>query len=157
MTEQLKLVTNAQESKIFKTNATAIKISVSTTFHGGIVSKLTRQAWNKAKISAHIPLKTALSKRENHSRNDALSSKSQFVPTRKHTNLKCGSLQAKRSVYSRKKTPKKLDHKLNWIEMGSWNNSWVKNLPVRPLAPRRKTPGQLYPKKKRSPKVYLKP
>ena len=26
--------------------------------------------------------------------------------------------------------------------MGSWNNSWVKNLPVRPLAPRRKTPGQ---------------
>ena len=31
------------------------------------------------------------------------------------------------------------------IEMGLWNNSWVKNLPVRPLAPRRKTPGQLYP------------
>ena len=28
---------------------------------------------------------------------------------------------------------------------GLWNNSWVKNLPVRPLAPRRKTPGQLYP------------
>ena len=26
-----------------------------------------------------------------------------------------------------------------------WNNSWVKNLPVRPLAPRRKTPGQLNP------------
>ena len=32
----------------------------------------------------------------------SLSSKSQFVPTRKHTNLGCGSLQAKRSVYSRK-------------------------------------------------------
>ena len=32
----------------------------------------------------------------------ALSSKSQFVPTRKHTNLGCDSLQAKRSVYSRK-------------------------------------------------------
>jgi len=30
-------------------------------------------------------------------------------------------------------------------EQGLWNNSWVKNLPVRPLAPRRKTPGQLYP------------
>ena len=27
-------------------------------------------------------------------------------------------------------------------EWGLWNNSWVKNLPVRP---RRKTPGQLYP------------
>ena len=36
-----------------------------------------------------------------------------------------------------------LDHKL--IEMGSRNNSWVENLPLRPLAPRRKTPGQLYP------------
>jgi len=32
--------------------------------------------------------------------------------------------------------------------MGSWNNSWVKNLHVRPLAPRRRTPGQLYPIKK---------
>ena len=31
------------------------------------------------------------------------------------------------------------------VEWGLWNNSWVKNLPVRPLAPRRKTPGQLYP------------
>ena len=30
-------------------------------------------------------------------------------------------------------------------EMGSWNNIWVKNLPVRPLVLRRKTPGQLYP------------
>ena len=30
-------------------------------------------------------------------------------------------------------------------EWGLWNNSWVKNLPVRPLAPRRKTPRQLYP------------
>ena len=29
-------------------------------------------------------------------------------------------------------------------EWGLWNNSWVKNLPVRPLAPWRKTPGQLY-------------
>ena len=39
---------------------------------------------------------------------------------------------------------------IKWIcliaaEWGLWNNSWVKNLPVRPLAPRRKTPGQLYP------------
>ena len=29
--------------------------------------------------------------------------------------------------------------------MESWNNSWMKNLSVRPRAPRRKTPGQLYP------------
>ena len=29
--------------------------------------------------------------------------------------------------------------------MGLWNNSWVKNLPVHPLAPRRKAPGQLNP------------
>ena len=32
-----------------------------------------------------------------------------------------------------------------WVNGGLWSNSWVKNLPVRPLAPRRKTPGQLYP------------
>ena len=50
MTEQFKLVTNAQESKIFKSNASAIKISVQTTFHGGTVSKLPTQAWNKANI-----------------------------------------------------------------------------------------------------------
>ena len=30
-------------------------------------------------------------------------------------------------------------------EWGLWNNSWVKNRPIRPLAPKRKTPGQLYP------------
>ena len=53
MSEQFKLVTNPQESKIFKTYATA------TTFHGGIVSKLLTQTWNKAEISPHIPLKTA--------------------------------------------------------------------------------------------------
>ena len=35
--------------------------------------------------------------------------------------------------------------KLFEVEWGLWNNSWVKNLPVRPLAPRRKTPVQLYP------------
>ena len=35
--------------------------------------------------------------------------------------------------------------KLFEVERGLWNNSWVKNLPVRPLAPRRKTPVQLYP------------
>ena len=35
------------------------------------MSKLPTQAWNKAKISPHIPLKTALSERENHSTNDA--------------------------------------------------------------------------------------
>ena len=37
--------------------------------------------------------------------------------------------------------------------MGLWNNSWVKNLPVRPLAPRRKTAGQLYPIKKTVPQA----
>ena len=31
------------------------------------------------------------------------------------------------------------------VEWGLWNNSWVKNLPVRPLAPRRKTPGPAVP------------
>ena len=72
MTEQFKLVTNAQESKIFKTNATASKIECSTNFsQGGIVSKLPTQTWNKGKISPHMPLKTALSKREHHSTNDA--------------------------------------------------------------------------------------
>ena len=71
MTEQFKLVTNAQESKILKSNATAIEIKGSDNFLGGIVSKLPTQAWNKAKISPHIPLKTALSERENHSTNDA--------------------------------------------------------------------------------------
>ena len=35
--------------------------------------------------------------------------------------------------------------KLFEAEWGLWNNSWVKNLPVRPLAPRRKTPVQLNP------------
>ena len=35
--------------------------------------------------------------------------------------------------------------KLFEAEWGLWNNSWVKNLPVRPLAPRRKTLVQLYP------------
>ena len=35
------------------------------------MSKLPTQPWNKAKISPHIPLKTALSERENHSTNDA--------------------------------------------------------------------------------------
>ena len=40
-------------------------------FYSGIVSKLPTQAWNKAKISPHIPLKTALSERENHCTNDA--------------------------------------------------------------------------------------
>ena len=71
----------------------------------------------------------------------------------------CASLSAKRSVYSQKRLKdtgyiiekwytiqvtfisKELNQKLT--EMG--DNSWVKNLPVRPLAPRRKTPGQLYP------------
>ena len=59
MTEQFKLVTNAQESKMFKTNATAITIKCSNNFHGGIVSKLPTQAWNEAKISPHILLKMA--------------------------------------------------------------------------------------------------
>ena len=35
------------------------------------MSKLPTQSWNKAKISPDIPLKTPLSKRENHSTNDA--------------------------------------------------------------------------------------
>ena len=34
-----------------------------------------------------------------------------------------------------------------------WNNSWVKNLLVRPLAPRRKTPGPAEPLKQRPPRA----
>ena len=35
---------------------------------------------------------------------------------------------------------------LTVVEWGLWNNSWVKNLPVRPLAPRRKTPRPAVPR-----------
>ena len=65
MTEQCKLVTNAQESKIFQSNVTSIKIKCSDNF--GIT-----QAWNKAKRSSYTPLKTALSKSENHPINNAV-------------------------------------------------------------------------------------
>ena len=71
MTEQFKLVTNVQESKIFKSNVTIIKIKSSNNFPRRQVSKLPTQAWNKPKISSYTPLKTALSKRENHSINNA--------------------------------------------------------------------------------------
>ena len=54
MTEQFRLVANAQESKILKSNATTIKIKCSNNFPRGIVSKLWTQAWSKAKISPHI-------------------------------------------------------------------------------------------------------
>ena len=53
MTEQFSLVANAQESKILKSNATTIKIKCSNNFPRGIVSKLSTQAWNKAKKNAH--------------------------------------------------------------------------------------------------------
>ena len=71
MTEQFKLVTNAQESKIFKSNATTINIKCSNNFQGRIVWKLPTQAWNKAKISPYTALKTAISERKNHSTNNA--------------------------------------------------------------------------------------
>ena len=67
MTEQFKLVTNAQESKIFKSNATAIKIKCSNNFPRRYSVEIT----NKVKISPYTTLKTALSKRENHSTNNA--------------------------------------------------------------------------------------
>ena len=52
MTEQFKLVTNAQESKIFKSNVTTIKIKCSHNFPRpyGLVWKLPTQAWSKAKV-----------------------------------------------------------------------------------------------------------
>ena len=53
MTEQFRLVANAQESKILRSNATTIKIKCSNNFPRGIVSKLSTQAWNKAKKNAH--------------------------------------------------------------------------------------------------------
>ena len=61
---------NAQESKTFKSITGTIKIKFQQlTFHGDIVWKLPTQAWNKEKFSPYTPLKTALSKRENHSTN----------------------------------------------------------------------------------------
>ena len=65
MTEQFKLITNAQESKIFKRNVTTIKIKCSNNFPRPYSVELPTQAWNKAKISPYTPLKTALRKREN--------------------------------------------------------------------------------------------
>ena len=63
MTEQFKIVTNAQE-RILKTNATAIKIKCSKNFPRLYSVEITNTSleWNKAKITPHIPLKTALSK-----------------------------------------------------------------------------------------------
>ena len=73
MTEQFKLVTNAKESKIFKSNLTTIKVKCSNNFprRYSLVWKLPTQAWNKSKISPYTPLKTALPQRENHSTNNA--------------------------------------------------------------------------------------
>ena len=69
MTEQFKFVTNAQESKISKSNLTTIKVKCSNNFprRYSLVWKLPIQAWNKSKIS---PLKTALPQRENRSTNN---------------------------------------------------------------------------------------
>ena len=60
-----------KKAKNLKLRQLLSRWSVPTTFHGGIVSKLPTQTWNIAKISPHIPLKTTLFKRENHSANDA--------------------------------------------------------------------------------------
>ena len=60
MTEQFKLVTKTQESKIFKSSATAITKKCYNNLHDGIVSKFPTQAWNKAKISLDTPLKMAI-------------------------------------------------------------------------------------------------
>ena len=60
-----------KKAKYLKLRQLLSRWSVPTTFHGGIGSKLPTQTWNKAKISPHIPLKTTLFKRENHSTNDA--------------------------------------------------------------------------------------
>ena len=56
-----------KKAKYLKLRQLLSRWSVPATFHGGIVSKLPTQTWNKAKISPHIPLKTTLFKRENHS------------------------------------------------------------------------------------------
>ena len=45
---------------------------------------------------------------------------------------------------------------LTVVEWGLWNNSWVKNLPVRPLAPRRKTPRPAVPRIQWPPGLGLK-
>ena len=54
MTEQFKLVTNAQESKMFKTNAISIKIKCSNNFPWGIVLTLPTQAWNIKRKFHHV-------------------------------------------------------------------------------------------------------
>ena len=83
MTEQFELVTNAQES-VFKTNATAIKIKCSKNFPRRYSVEITYTSleWNKAKITPHIPLKTALSK--GSFENEALESEDWST---KHRNL----------------------------------------------------------------------
>ena len=48
------------------------------------------------------PTRESSEKQKRTNKKHHLSSKSQFVSTRKHTNRGCGSLEAKRSVYSRK-------------------------------------------------------
>ena len=72
MTQQFKFVTNAQESKISKSNLTTIKVKCSNNFprRYSLVWKLPIQAWNKSKISPYTPLKTALPQRENRSTNN---------------------------------------------------------------------------------------
>ena len=73
MTEQFKFVTNAQESKISKSNLTTIKVKCSNNQQPrrySLVWKLPTQAWNKSKISPYTLLKTALPQRENRSTNN---------------------------------------------------------------------------------------
>ena len=71
ITEQFKLVTNAQECKIFKIHVTTIKIKCSNKCPRPYSVEITYKASNKMKISPYTPLKTALPKSENHSTNNA--------------------------------------------------------------------------------------
>ena len=91
-----------------------------------------------------------------------LSSKSQFDPVKGHTqpmgaarfkpsaqfilwkDYRIYDVSEKKEIQSMhiKFSSKDPNHKLT--DMRLWNSSWVKNLPVRPVTPRRKTPGQLY-------------
>ena len=64
MTEKFKLVTNAQESKTFKSNVTTIKIKCSNNFPRPYSVEVTHTS-----LEWRENLKTALSKRENHSTN----------------------------------------------------------------------------------------
>ena len=70
MTEQFKLVTNAQESKILKSNVTTIKVNCSNNFPRPNSVEITYTSLEQTENFTIDTLKTS-PKRENHSTNNA--------------------------------------------------------------------------------------